>query len=258
MQVHVKADFTRRADTHSCVYSQRLAFTLLELVVTVAVVATMLLILLPSLKSAREVARQGVCLGQTRSATMVILSSCVDNQDAWPNAGEVEREVVMPDGTTTRLGGRRGLSNGRWALMFPEHWSGAVWDRSLRCPRQPRAGAGPVATVLPLLWMSSVMWLNPATIEAGHEERAAWMRTRVADVLFPSHKSVLFEQAAFCVEAPGAAAWLRMGQTPYWPVSVATADGAARRRVRAEGLPSAWTMPFDATLQGVRGRDLRD
>ncbi len=236
----------------------RPAFSLLEVVVTSAIVATMLLILLPSLISMRETARQGVCLGQTRSATAVILSACVDNQDSWPNAGEVEREVVLPDGTTTRLGGRRGLSNGRWAMMFPEHWSGALWDRSLRCPRQPRAGEGPVDTTLPLLWMSSAMWLDPATIETGHEERAKWMRTRVSDVVFPSLKSVLFEQVAFCVEAPRAAAWLRMGQTPYWPVSVSTVDGSVRRRVRAEGLPSAWTLPFDATLEGVRGRDLRD
>lgn len=112
--------------------------------------------------------------------------------------------------------------------------------------------------MLPLLWMSSVLWLDPASIEAGHPERARWMRTRVGDVLFPSHKGVLFEQAAFCVEAPGAMEWRRLGQTPFWPVSVALADGSVRRVVRADGLPAAWTWPFDATLGGVRGRDLRD
>lgn len=238
--------------------SRRNGFTIVEVVAIVAITASLLWFLLPSLKSSRETARHTLCQAQTRSASQLILSACVDNQDAWPNAGEERHEVLMPNGEPVFMGGTHGLSNGRWALMFPDHWRGGDWDRALQCPRQPRPGDGPFPTTLPMLWMSGAMWLDPISIEQDHEERARWARTRVADVLFPSHKTLLFEQAAFCVEAPEAQPWLRMAQTPYWPVSVTLVDGSARRATRSLGMPAAWTLPFDVTMQGVRGRDLRD
>lgn len=222
------------------------------------IVAILSVILVAAMKNVRESARQVVCRGNTRSAGTLLLSSCVDNRDAWPNAGEAEREMALPDGERTRVGGTRGLSNGRWTLLYPDSWLGGVWDRSLRCPREPRVGEGPVPTMLPLLWMSRALWLDPSSMESGHEERARWAQTRVADVVFPSRKAVLFEQVAFCVEAREAQEWQRMGQTPFWPVSVGLADGSVRRTSRAEGVEGAWTMAFDATVEGVRGRDLRD
>ena len=244
--------------TQYCAFREDRGFTILELVTVVGLVTTLLLFLTPALKNARESARQVVCRGNSRSAGLMLLSSSVDNQEAWPNAGENVREMLLPDGESTLVGGTRGLSSGKWALLYPDSWAGEVWDRALRCPRQPRVGEGPVPTMLPLLWMSRAMWLDPATLVVGHEERARWARTRVADVVFPSRKAVLFEQVAFCVEVREAQAWRRMGQTPYWPVSVALVDGSVRRATRAAELEGAWTMAFDATVEGVRGRDLRD
>lgn len=236
---------------------QNHGFTILELVVCMGVFATLLLILTPALKNARESARHTACRANTRSVLLAFVAYAGDHADAWPNAGPDLRVIDRPGVGPLRVGAARGLANGMWALLFPDHWSGDTWDRAWRCPRQTPLAPGPAERDLPWLWMSHALWLEPASIREGRPEDARWALVRISDVTFPSQKAVLFEQIAPCVESPAARFWIEQGQTPFWPLSVALADGSVRREVRAAGVPAAWTLPFDATIDGVRGRDWR-
>lgn len=77
------------------------------------------------------------------------------------------------------------------------------------------------------------------------------------DVLFPSAKAHYFEQVGYCVNDPGSDVWKHdIGQTFLFATSTVLFDGSVARRRRQDGLPSVFSMPFDSTIDGVRGRDI--
>ncbi len=59
-------------------------FTLVELLVVVAVIALLIGLLLPALSKAREQGRLMVCLNNMRTITMAAQSYAADNSDYWP------------------------------------------------------------------------------------------------------------------------------------------------------------------------------
>ena len=59
-------------------------FTLIELLVVIAVIAVLMSILMPSLRSAREQARRAVCLNHISSAGKLLLMYAQDNEERLP------------------------------------------------------------------------------------------------------------------------------------------------------------------------------
>ncbi|MCK4659332.1 MAG: prepilin-type N-terminal cleavage/methylation domain-containing protein [Phycisphaerae bacterium] len=63
------------------------SFTLVELLVVVSIIALLLAILMPSLKGAREQARQAVCLNNCHQIGLAMQEYCAEHQDRLPSSG---------------------------------------------------------------------------------------------------------------------------------------------------------------------------
>lgn len=234
-------------------------FTILEVTVCLGVVVALLSLTLPWLSAARAQGRRSQCLVHSRSAAMVHLLYASDFRDALPNAGDGNVWLTASDGESYRIGGVRGLPNGLWTLLFPDHWPAGVFDPALRCPMDPGTHRGGTSSDLfPCYWMSSAFWLSSQSLAPGSGlDDRRWACGRVGDVTDPSRKVLLFESVGFCLDDPRAAFWIRQRRTEGWRTSTAMVDGSVSRLARIDGLPAIHSMPFDATEWGVRGRDVR-
>lgn len=246
----------------------RPAFTLTELLVSLAVLGVLIGLVVPALSAARRAALDMRCSAQMRSAAQGVTSYGTDARGYLPFAGYEPRLVRAPGGREYRVGGLSGVGKGRWALLLPEGWRGLEWDPAMRCARQPAhdpsvgrleedfLSRGYLQT--PMFSLSRAYWIDSRTLQ----EDVDWSRQRVQparidQVVFASEKSLLFEPIAFCAWGPRADWAINdWGQTPYHVSSVSTVDGAVLRMRQADGLKAAFTWPFDATIGGVRGRDV--
>lgn len=256
---HARASFALASSTRVC-YRSTSGHTIVEVMVVVVLVGTLLSISLISLSTARATARLTLCTAGMRSCLALHFDHAASRQDRFVNAGPDEHLRPSPSGTLVRVGGTRGYPNGMWALAFPDEWAGPTFGRHLRCPRDP--AWSPISpglpTAFPAFWMSMSLWLDPATLrDPSPPDSLRWRSNRVGDVLFPSQKVLLFEHVAFCTADPRAANDIQIGHTIAWPASVGFVDGSVRRFARSDGLPGHHSLPFDATVGGVEGRDVR-
>ena len=74
-------------------FDMRRAFTLIELLVVVSVIAVLLGILLPTLRSARETARNTQCLSNLRQIVLISRSYADENRGFGPGIGRPYREL---------------------------------------------------------------------------------------------------------------------------------------------------------------------
>jgi prepilin-type N-terminal cleavage/methylation domain-containing protein len=74
------------------------AFTLIELLIVIAIIALLAALLLPALNSARGTARQSVCLSNQRQISLGMLSFASDNRDLLPGTNG------QPGGPVTHYG----------------------------------------------------------------------------------------------------------------------------------------------------------
>ena len=243
-------------------------FTLIELVVSIGIIGVLLSLAIPLFRGIRQRGDEVMCMAHMRSATQLVLVYTTDSGGVFPYAGAEEREVVLNGEFAATLGGLGGLRGSTWTALFPEAWSSLGFDPAMKCPGQPAYEPGlswspgsVISTdgVFPntLYAMSDALWLDWRSLQTGAALGSLRLSPNtLAGVTYPSRKAVLFELIGFCVprEAEG---WVDLGQTPLHPTSVSTVDGAVRRYIRNDALPTATgELAYMTTIDGVHGRDL--
>ncbi|MAE61135.1 MAG: hypothetical protein CMJ49_07245, partial [Planctomycetaceae bacterium] len=83
---------------------QNRAFTLVELLVVVAIIAVLLSLLLPGLAAARRQTNRVVCASNQRSFGEA-LHMYADVYHRYPHQRQVTGDVTLPDGSTLLMGG---------------------------------------------------------------------------------------------------------------------------------------------------------
>ena len=104
---HVTTDACRKKQ-----HTSRTAFTLIELLVVIAIIALLVSLLMPSLKQAKELAKQSMCLSNMRMAATAI-PQYADEHDGW----------MPPYGDKIQVGdfGKRGID-----VSWYDGWDGNV------------------------------------------------------------------------------------------------------------------------------------
>src|ERR1035438_8548182 len=98
MKIH-KQVITTQNTLGQNVRSKKTAFTLIELLVVIAIIAILAAMLLPALAKAKDTAKRGACVSNTRQINVAFKLFLGDNNDHFPKA-VTEREAT----DTTRWG----------------------------------------------------------------------------------------------------------------------------------------------------------
>lgn len=130
--------------------THRPAFTLIELLVVVAIIALLMAILLPSLRAARQQARQAVCGTNQRSVAQAILIYAQENNDywhaVWDNNALRFRPLIQGRNYLLRpfvynAAGNVEATDAYWAVLY-DRILGIEWQDSWFEPK-PNKGIGP-------------------------------------------------------------------------------------------------------------------
>lgn len=254
----------------------RRAFTLIELLVVLAVVTILIGLTLPALSGSRSGAVILKCQSNIRQVGLLMDEYAVRYNDLNPFAGFEPRTVSVPgDGSGGPVGGRIGIGQGMWSLLFADRWQHTyIWDRSLRCPEQvdfdpavyrslnrdgPSTPINYAVLAYPNYWIGSPFWTNPLDMKLDADR--ASLRTRPirhADVRFPSRKVLATEFWVFCSNEPNRNFKLyTTGDTASLAGSTLACDGSVRRIARSKGLGGLrGPYSFMDTPDGVWGLDL--
>lgn len=259
----------------------RRALTLVELLVTISVVAIVIAMILPSLRGARIAAETSICDARMRTLSQVTEVYCQRSRDRWPNALPPGPEYAIFELGTTYVIGNPLSQTPLWIGILQNEGVVNVWDhgdsRGLSCPAiwrwmediliETNPQAGPQKSY----WYSAAFVTDPRFWDPGDPRiRTGANQHRRAlaagDVLFPSAKAVFFElsdahRSGMFTGDPATSSDARPG--------AAFADGhvgRARLGSVAPAIPTSWPepdiffyferTPYASTPYGVRGRDL--
>lgn len=234
------------------------AFTIVEALLVIALVAVLLALLTPSLSGAREAARRTVTLSHLRTHANIMTVYANDNGEMLPYTTYPEATYTVrrhPSGYVRQFVYFGGYNNWHWPLL-DDYYSGTL-DNALFSQRTNDDNY-PFAT----LWYSASFLATPEfwnpTTRTGLTQ---WRPTRLSDVTFASKKGLLFNRDAMFPlpdERPD----------PLHRVEIAFVDAAARPvRWHALSAPyfngegnwhGSWFVngiKVMHTIDGVRGRD---
>lgn len=238
----------------------RRAFTLVELLAVVAVIAGLVTLLLPSLARTRDMARGSVSLGYLRQHGVVAAAY----QNAWDgmfpyitDPSATETIIRFPDGRPPRRLRYFYAFFGWPFALGPSYYSGFP-DPTFTSPfRRSVSGSTDY-------WYSCSLICRPEYWDrrARVAGRSQWRPSRRHEALYPSDKAVFIE-----VERRGMREDDFIG--PTRPVRIGFVDGSASRLLvgdvrsgypRGDGDPSQSVHPAGPptglhTIDGVRGRD---
>ncbi len=147
----------------------RKAFTLIELVVVIAVMTLLLALLLPALGAAREQARRAACLSNLRQLTMAWIAYAHQNDGRLVSGVAFQRRDDTPD--VENLEGWMGMAfyfGGNRSALLRDSEKGALWPytQNIDLYRCPSGRAGHLATY------AIVSGANGLDVEGTWEDRA--------------------------------------------------------------------------------------
>lgn len=143
---------------------KRRAFTLVELLVVVAIIALLLGILLPALGRAREIANRAVCGANVNGMYKAMYTYSVTNGDKFPirgnttlGSGNVVGFSFASRNATTYTNGVAGLSNSATASLWILVRDGSVSPKGFICPssgdtKDPMTDSSDVAASVDETW----------------------------------------------------------------------------------------------------------
>ncbi len=149
------------------------AFTLIELLIVISIVAVLMALILPSLQDARAVAQKALCMGRERQIATAFTNYLMQNRDAYP--------FINPSKYDTYPYTYGSLNPNRpWMVMLSpylgEYKEATTYVAALRCPAeswqpynngnqqsQPPPSYGMNGHYFPGNWGNTSSGLNPYT-----------------------------------------------------------------------------------------------
>jgi prepilin-type N-terminal cleavage/methylation domain-containing protein/prepilin-type processing-associated H-X9-DG protein len=259
-------------------------FTIVELLVAIAVIAVLIALTTGSLGHARKAGQAAVCLSTIAQWGAESANLANPGRETWPNAWDYPQLLAGKDLASIEYDFVYGVDYTGQAMVWHgpflvNGWTPALSedDSGLKRPDRacPRLGAlnstawDGVRGALASYMYSVALVTHPDLWDPAHPDRRTqpreWGRSvRISDVRFPSHKSVFFEKRSF--HGDGRMVWDQGAR----PVHVAFADGHAnlantqdasapvpyvQAKVDHLALPLDMRIPFNASAFGVKGVD---
>ncbi len=243
-------------------HSQRPAFTLTELIIVIAVIALLIAIAIPTLRSSRDRARAAKAMVDIRSAAAGVTLYLSESRDVFPYAG-VPNEPFTP----VTVNGVASTQQYLYAhaaftpnLIRPYVDAGLLMtfigaDTDPDQVHQLASAPSPIAR----FWLTQSTATDPAFWTMDGPVLASHARaTRESEVRFPSQKVLLY-----CFNTDPTTGRDAIASQRFNGIVWAMIDGSSRKQPRAETFQPAYVRPWGsvpiqglATDKGLQGVDV--